>query len=75
MSNLKMKEAVLIYLDRSGGLQKFINDCKYYNGKFSKGNFILETLKYITTYDYPHFCICVFLQIQNRVTLSIDSIF
>ncbi|XP_036194313.1 minichromosome maintenance domain-containing protein 2 isoform X2 [Myotis myotis] len=31
MSNLKMKEAALIYLDRSGGLQKFINDCKYYN--------------------------------------------
>ncbi|XP_036914563.1 minichromosome maintenance domain-containing protein 2 [Sturnira hondurensis] len=31
MSNLKMKEAVLIYLDRSGGLQKFIDDCKYYN--------------------------------------------
>lgn len=45
MSNLKMKEAALIYLDRSGGLQKFINDCKYYNGMFSKGNFILETLK------------------------------
>ncbi|CAK6438778.1 unnamed protein product [Pipistrellus nathusii] len=31
MSNLKMKEAALVYLDRSGGLQKFINDCKYYN--------------------------------------------
>ncbi|XP_054972593.1 minichromosome maintenance domain-containing protein 2 isoform X3 [Pan paniscus] len=31
MSNLKMKEAALIYLDRSGGLQKFIDDCKYYN--------------------------------------------
>ncbi|XP_007947908.1 minichromosome maintenance domain-containing protein 2 [Orycteropus afer afer] len=31
MSNLKMKEAALIYLDRSGGLQKFIKDCKYYN--------------------------------------------
>ncbi|XP_014395287.1 PREDICTED: MCM domain-containing protein 2 isoform X3 [Myotis brandtii] len=31
MANLKMKEAALIYLDRSGGLQKFINDCKYYN--------------------------------------------
>ncbi|KAG8513875.1 Minichromosome maintenance domain-containing protein 2, partial [Galemys pyrenaicus] len=36
MSNMKMKEAALIYLDRSGGLQKFINDCKYYNGMFSK---------------------------------------
>ncbi|XP_045416518.1 minichromosome maintenance domain-containing protein 2 [Lemur catta] len=31
MSNLKMKEAALIYLDKSGGLQKFIDDCKYYN--------------------------------------------
>ncbi|KAF5926300.1 hypothetical protein HPG69_011431, partial [Diceros bicornis minor] len=31
MSNLKMKEAALVYLDRSGGLQKFIDDCKYYN--------------------------------------------
>ncbi|XP_010609765.1 minichromosome maintenance domain-containing protein 2 [Fukomys damarensis] len=31
MSNLKMKDAALIYLDRSGGLQKFIDDCKYYN--------------------------------------------
>nr|XP_012600124.1 MCM domain-containing protein 2 [Microcebus murinus]XP_012600125.1 MCM domain-containing protein 2 [Microcebus murinus]XP_012600126.1 MCM domain-containing protein 2 [Microcebus murinus] len=31
MSNLKMKEAALIYFDRSGGLQKFIDDCKYYN--------------------------------------------
>ncbi|EHA99343.1 hypothetical protein GW7_03617 [Heterocephalus glaber] len=31
MSNLKMKEAALIYLDRSRGLQKFIDDCKYYN--------------------------------------------
>ncbi|XP_006860139.1 PREDICTED: MCM domain-containing protein 2 [Chrysochloris asiatica] len=31
MSNLKMKEAALIYLDRSGGLQKFVDDCKYYN--------------------------------------------
>uniref|UniRef100_A0A8C5LJ00 Minichromosome maintenance domain-containing protein 2 n=1 Tax=Jaculus jaculus TaxID=51337 RepID=A0A8C5LJ00_JACJA len=28
---LKMKEAALIYLDRSGGLQKFMDDCKYYN--------------------------------------------
>lgn len=27
---LKMKEAALIYLDRSGGLQKFVNDCKSY---------------------------------------------
>ncbi|XP_077023048.1 minichromosome maintenance domain-containing protein 2 isoform X2 [Tamandua tetradactyla] len=31
MSNLKMKEAALIYLDRSGGLQKFIDDCKSYH--------------------------------------------
>ncbi|XP_063113468.1 minichromosome maintenance domain-containing protein 2 isoform X1 [Cavia porcellus] len=31
MSNLKMKEAALVYLDRSRGLQKFIDDCKFYN--------------------------------------------
>ncbi|XP_044513913.1 minichromosome maintenance domain-containing protein 2 [Gracilinanus agilis] len=31
MSNLKLKEAALIYLDRSGGLQTFIEDCKHYN--------------------------------------------
>ncbi|XP_007448548.1 PREDICTED: MCM domain-containing protein 2 [Lipotes vexillifer] len=31
MSNLKMKEAALIYLDRSGGLQKFIDNCKSYS--------------------------------------------
>ncbi|XP_004588085.2 minichromosome maintenance domain-containing protein 2 isoform X1 [Ochotona princeps] len=31
MSSLKLKEAALVYLDRSGGLQKFMNDCKYYN--------------------------------------------
>ncbi|XP_052573564.1 minichromosome maintenance domain-containing protein 2 isoform X3 [Peromyscus californicus insignis] len=31
MTNLHMKEAALVYLDRSGGLQKFIDDCKYYN--------------------------------------------
>ncbi|KAH0617665.1 hypothetical protein JD844_016127 [Phrynosoma platyrhinos] len=29
---LKMKEIALIYLDRSGGLQKFVDDCKLYNG-------------------------------------------
>uniref|UniRef100_A0A7M4FKZ6 Minichromosome maintenance domain containing 2 n=2 Tax=Crocodylus porosus TaxID=8502 RepID=A0A7M4FKZ6_CROPO len=28
---LKMKEVALIYLDRSGGLQKLVDDCKYYN--------------------------------------------
>ncbi|CAH6777300.1 minichromosome maintenance domain-containing protein 2 [Phodopus roborovskii] len=31
MTNLQMKEAALVYLDRSGGLQKFLDDCKYYN--------------------------------------------
>ncbi|XP_074134913.1 minichromosome maintenance domain-containing protein 2 [Sminthopsis crassicaudata] len=31
MSNLQLKEAALVYLDRSGGLQKFIEDCKVYN--------------------------------------------
>lgn len=40
-----MKEAALIYLDRSGGLQKFIDNCKSYSGMFSKVDFILETLK------------------------------
>uniref|UniRef100_A0A8D0G175 Minichromosome maintenance domain containing 2 n=1 Tax=Sphenodon punctatus TaxID=8508 RepID=A0A8D0G175_SPHPU len=30
-SNLKMREVALIYLDRSGGLQKFVDDCKLYN--------------------------------------------
>lgn len=34
-----MKEAALIYLDRNGGLQKFIDDCKHYNGMFSKDGF------------------------------------
>ncbi|XP_065441774.1 minichromosome maintenance domain-containing protein 2 isoform X4 [Chrysemys picta bellii] len=28
---LRMKEVALIYLDRSGGLQKFVDDCKRYN--------------------------------------------
>ncbi|XP_077789069.1 minichromosome maintenance domain-containing protein 2 [Podarcis muralis] len=28
---LRMKEVALIYLDRSGGLQKFVNACKLYN--------------------------------------------
>ncbi|KAK6490981.1 minichromosome maintenance domain-containing protein 2 [Huso huso] len=28
---LEMKEAILTYLDRSGGLQKFVEDCKEYN--------------------------------------------
>lgn len=32
MGKLPMKEAALVYLDRSGGLQKFMDDCKYYNG-------------------------------------------
>ncbi|XP_053099512.1 minichromosome maintenance domain-containing protein 2 isoform X2 [Hemicordylus capensis] len=31
-SNLKMKKVALIYLDRSGGLQKFVDDCKLYSG-------------------------------------------
>lgn len=28
----KMREISLVYLDRSGGLQKFVHDCKKYNG-------------------------------------------
>ncbi|KAH0521697.1 MCM domain-containing protein 2 [Microtus ochrogaster] len=31
MANLQMKEAALVYLDRSGGLQKFMDDCKFYD--------------------------------------------
>ncbi|XP_075827463.1 minichromosome maintenance domain-containing protein 2 [Microtus pennsylvanicus] len=31
MTNLQMKEAALVYLDRSGGLQKFMDDCKSYD--------------------------------------------
>lgn len=30
---LTLKESVLIYLDRSGGLQKLTADCKLFNGK------------------------------------------
>ncbi|XP_049637774.1 minichromosome maintenance domain-containing protein 2 [Suncus etruscus] len=36
MANLKMKEAALAYLGRSGGLQKFIDDCKQYNDSKQK---------------------------------------
>ncbi|XP_075126485.1 minichromosome maintenance domain-containing protein 2 [Leptodactylus fuscus] len=31
MNNIKMREAALIYMDRSQGLEKFIEDCKKYN--------------------------------------------
>lgn len=31
--NLSLKESVLVYLDRSGGLQKLTEDCKQFNGK------------------------------------------
>ncbi|XP_038204035.1 minichromosome maintenance domain-containing protein 2 [Arvicola amphibius] len=31
MANLQMKEAALVYLDRSGGLQRFLDDCKSYD--------------------------------------------
>ncbi|XP_063155425.1 minichromosome maintenance domain-containing protein 2 [Candoia aspera] len=34
---LKLKEAALIYLDRSGGLQKFVDDCKSYCDESSQG--------------------------------------
>ncbi|KAG8441975.1 hypothetical protein GDO86_010957 [Hymenochirus boettgeri] len=30
-SMFRMREAALVYMDRSGGLQKFIDDCKKYN--------------------------------------------
>ena len=28
-----LKESVLVFLDRSGGLEKLFDDCKQYNGK------------------------------------------
>ncbi|XP_051021943.1 minichromosome maintenance domain-containing protein 2 [Acomys russatus] len=31
MANRQLKEAALVYLDRSGGLQKFMDDCKHYD--------------------------------------------
>ncbi|XP_001511732.2 minichromosome maintenance domain-containing protein 2 isoform X1 [Ornithorhynchus anatinus] len=31
LNPLELKEAALVYLDRSGGLQKFVDDCKRYN--------------------------------------------
>lgn len=31
-----LKESVLIYLDRSGGLEKLSEDCKQFNGKKGK---------------------------------------
>ncbi|XP_038622560.1 minichromosome maintenance domain-containing protein 2 isoform X3 [Tachyglossus aculeatus] len=31
LNPLKLKEAALVYLDRSGGLQRFVDDCKRYN--------------------------------------------
>ncbi|XP_039610022.1 minichromosome maintenance domain-containing protein 2 [Polypterus senegalus] len=34
---LEMKEAALTYLDRSGGLRKFIADCKDYNADLKQG--------------------------------------
>lgn len=30
---LSLKESVLVYLDRSGGLMKLAKDCKQFNGK------------------------------------------
>lgn len=30
--NLSLKESVLVYLDRSGGLEKLTEDCKTFNG-------------------------------------------
>lgn len=32
---LSLKESVLIYLDRSGGLQKLADDCRPLNGSFT----------------------------------------
>lgn len=29
---LSLKESVLVYLDRSGGLKKLCEDCEYFNG-------------------------------------------
>uniref|UniRef100_A0A0E9V2U5 MCMDC2 N-terminal domain-containing protein n=1 Tax=Anguilla anguilla TaxID=7936 RepID=A0A0E9V2U5_ANGAN len=40
---LEMKEAIVSYLDRSGGLLQFVDDCKLYNGE------VAETLELSTT--------------------------
>ncbi|KAL7984264.1 hypothetical protein Chor_002834 [Crotalus horridus] len=48
---LKMKEAALIYLDRSGGLQKFVNDCKSYCNESSQGCAVFRFLILINPSD------------------------
>lgn len=35
-SLLSLKEAIVIYLDRSGGLRKLIEDCNVFKGLFIK---------------------------------------
>lgn len=58
MANLQMKEAALVYLDRSGGLQKFLDDCKSYDGMSAK--VAVKTLWQVPTHICPDFHIYVF---------------
>lgn len=73
MENLPMKEAALVYLDRSGGLQKFMDDCKYYNGMSATAVSQEPSDKSL------HVLILMFTfissQIQNKAMLSTGSIF
>ncbi|XP_034285793.1 minichromosome maintenance domain-containing protein 2 [Pantherophis guttatus] len=48
---LKMKEAALIYLDRSGGLQKFVNDCKLYCNESSQACAVFRFLILVNPSD------------------------
>ena len=58
MANLQMKEAALVYLDRSGGLQKFMDDCKSYDGMSAK--VAVRNLRQVPTHTCPDFHIDVF---------------
>uniref|UniRef100_A0A8D0BZH5 Minichromosome maintenance domain containing 2 n=1 Tax=Salvator merianae TaxID=96440 RepID=A0A8D0BZH5_SALMN len=48
---LKMKETALMYLDRSGGLQKFMDDCKVYNADSKQSYAIFRFLVLINPSD------------------------
>lgn len=75
---LKLKEVVLMYLDRSGGLQKFVDDCKLYSGNsnqiFKKYFWKIKT---INLNQYTGNCNvddCLLFQTQSKVMLSFDSL-
>uniref|UniRef100_A0A670Y4Y4 Minichromosome maintenance domain containing 2 n=1 Tax=Pseudonaja textilis TaxID=8673 RepID=A0A670Y4Y4_PSETE len=48
---MKMKEAALIYLDKSGGLQKFVNDCKSYCNESSQACAVFRFLILVNPSD------------------------